>query len=123
MAPNKSTDGTYFVFTTQTSLAVCSNDLVWTQHIFLLNLYPRNQVCVAYTGQVMPIWVHSTSLIALQVLSVETPGGSAAAAAAAAACVRLTADTEVAVTPKPRQRRRLREGERSELPWLNSVRR
>ncbi|CAN0135334.1 unnamed protein product [Ectocarpus sp. 8 AP-2014] len=64
------------------------------------------QVCVAYTGQVMPIWVHNTSLISLQVVSVETPGG-----APAAGCVRLTADTEVAVSPKPRHRRRSREGE------------
>lgn len=68
------------------------------------------QVCVACPGQIMPIWVHSTSLIALRVVSVEVLGGGAAAAA----CVRLTAETEVAVAPKPRRRRRSREGEESE---------
>eukprot|EP00903_Cladosiphon_okamuranus_P011980 g11251.t1 len=79
------------------------------------------QVCVAYTGQVMPIWVHNTSLIALHVVSVETPGGGGGGGGGAvgAPCVRLTADTEVAVTPKPRQRRRMREGERRH-PWFRS---
>ncbi|CAN0077559.1 unnamed protein product, partial [Hapterophycus canaliculatus] len=66
------------------------------------------QVCVACPGQVMPIWVHSTSLIALQVVSAEALDGGAAA------CVRLTAQTEVAVAPKPRHRRRSREGEEGE---------
>lgn len=70
------------------------------------------QVCVACTGQVMPIWVHNTSLIALQVVSVETPHGGGTDVA----CVRLTADTEVAVSPKPRRRRRLPEGEENEQP-------
>ncbi|CAM9343475.1 unnamed protein product [Scytosiphon promiscuus] len=67
------------------------------------------QVCVASPGQVMPIWVHDTSLIALQVVSAEALGGGAAAT-----CVRLTAETEVAVAPKPRRRRRSREGEERE---------
>lgn len=82
--------------------------------LFFFLCVVQKQVCVAYTGQVMPIWVHNTSLIALQVVSVETPGGGGNAAAATTGCVRLTADTEVAVAPKPRQRRRLQEGERSE---------
>jgi len=73
------------------------------------------QVCVAYPGQVMPIWVHNTSLIALRVVSAETFGGAGGGGAAAgAACVRLTAQTEVAVSPKPRRRRRLPGGEASE---------
>ncbi|CAN0562252.1 unnamed protein product, partial [Laminaria digitata] len=58
------------------------------------------QVCVAYPGQVMPIWVHNTSLIALKVVSTESPGNTPAA------CVRLTAETEVVVSPKLRQRRK-----------------
>lgn len=69
---------------------------------------------MACPGQIMPIWVHSTSLIALQVVSAETLDGGAAAVA----CVRLTAETEVAVAPKPRRRRRLRQGEGGEIPFI-----
>ena len=82
------------------------------------------QVCVAYTGQVLPIWVHKTSLIALRVVSVEAPGYTSSGGdgpvsagvgqgggSGPTGCVRLTADTEVAVLPKPRRPRRRRSGE------------
>lgn len=74
---------------------------------------------MACIGQVIPIWVHNTSLITLQVVSVETPRGGGGDGGTDVACVRLTADTEVAVSPKPRRRRRLPEGKESEQPQTN----
>ncbi|CAM9901595.1 unnamed protein product, partial [Discosporangium mesarthrocarpum] len=62
-----------------------------------------NQVSVVYPGQIIPIWVHRSSLISLKVTTTFAPGFGAGPGASPL-CVRLTANTEVSVSPKPRQR-------------------
>lgn len=95
-------------------------------HPFPVACMMRMQVCVAYTDQVLPLWVHDSSLIAMRVVSVDAPGGvptnekGRSAGSSSATCVRLTAETEVAITPKPRTQR-TSEGSRSEFPPFEAV--
>jgi Peroxisome biogenesis factor 1, N-terminal len=65
------------------------------------------QVCVVYPDQLIPIWVHRTTLITLRVLhcsSSSSAGDAPEGAPADSAPHRLTARAEVVVSPKPRPR-------------------